>query len=339
MTTAALARVFRFNTAAGRIVRRLRRRRARSLLTIVAYHRVGDGPDAFSHGGAAFHTLRQLDAHMEYLATHFRPVALRNALATIDRGHPLDRAVIVTFDDGLADSLRVAAPILRRHGIPMTIGVCTSVVGNRDLLWRHKLAWLEANGHGPSLRSALIDALRPTDDTTQPDESLAAFTRRCYRHAVIPRLLDEFLARAGTSAAELAARHRLYLEPEQIASADRDWIDFANHTHAHPVLSQLTEAQQAAEIATARDLLHKWTGRPPTALILPFGLKDAYTSATVRIAEQLGHRVVLDLRRRLNPAGRPPLDWSRFPAPNGSEEEFAQVVEAWPGGPADESVR
>ncbi len=55
------------------------------------------------------------------------------------------KAVVITMDDGYRDNFEQAFPILRRHGIPATVFVVTSVVGDaKHLSWPH-IAQLQKN--------------------------------------------------------------------------------------------------------------------------------------------------------------------------------------------------
>ena len=53
-----------------------------------------------------------------------------------------ERAVAVTFDDGYADNLEIAAPILAEHGIPATLFVATGLVDADGPPWWDRLASL-----------------------------------------------------------------------------------------------------------------------------------------------------------------------------------------------------
>lgn len=315
-----------FHTWSGRLVRHIRRRRNDQCINIVTYHSVSSRASFLTDGTSLRHDPATFERQIDYLAEHYNPIRLSSLISALDQETMPERAVVVTFDDGYADTLRRVLPILYRRRFPMTVFPVTSVVGNRDLLWQHKLAWLLANGNESRVREALKDAGYPPQDET---ESLTAFTRRCYR-ADLPEILEEVLRTAGTRGERLAASLRPYLEPEEIAEADPDLVEFGNHTHTHPVLSALNEEEQQQELVTARDALTRWTGLAPIALAYPFGLKRHYDENTKRLAKKTGHRAALDMRRRINVGAVDPFELSRKPAPCGSLEAFEKQIEDWP---------
>ena len=104
-------------------------------LRVLTYHRVNDGHpgDRLSISTEAF------AAQMETLARSGRPVVrLEDAVSEMraDRTLP-EGAVALTFDDGYADNLSEALPVLDRHGFPAVFFVVTGVVGTPATIERY----------------------------------------------------------------------------------------------------------------------------------------------------------------------------------------------------------
>jgi peptidoglycan/xylan/chitin deacetylase (PgdA/CDA1 family) len=106
-------------------------------VVVLIYHRVGGGADTeIDLDPAVF------DEQMAWLAESGRGVSLDAALERLAGPEPGDddaggRAadpVVVTFDDGTADLVDVALPILVRHGVPATVYVATRHV-DEQLPW------------------------------------------------------------------------------------------------------------------------------------------------------------------------------------------------------------
>jgi len=315
-----------FQGVTGRLVRRLRRRYNEHCITILTYHSIAVEKSIFTDGTGLRHHPSEFERQVDYLATNYNLIGLRELVDMLARQEQPRRAVVLTFDDGYAGTLRQAMPILYRRRIPMTVFPVTSVIGNHDLLWQHKLAWLLANGHEARVR----DALRAEGwDLGDGDTPVTDYVRRNYR-IQLPMVLDGVLEMVGQRASALAAQYRPYLEPEEITGADAEFVEFGNHTDTHPVLSALSVEQQLAEIITARKTLTHLTGYPPSALAYPFGLKAHYNEETERLARDTGHLAALDMRRRINVGPVSPFDLSRQPAIHGTQAEFEMMVETWP---------
>ncbi len=315
-----------FETWSGRFVRLLRRRHNDACINIITYHSVSKQKSIFTAGTDLRHDPEAFERHVDYVAAHYKPISLTSLIEHLERGEVPPRAVVFTFDDGYADTLSCAYPILFRRRIPMTIFPATAVIGNIDLLWQHKLAWLSANG----LQTRAIEVLAAAGyPQREPGENLMHYGRRCYRHD-LTEVLEEALNSVGTSGSALANEFRPYIESDSVAEADPEFVEFGNHTHTHAVLSALTEAAQREEITLARDILNSLTGRPPVAMAYPFGLKSHYDEVTRRIVKETGHRAALDLRRRMNLGHVDPYELSRKPATCGEQAEFERMIEDWP---------
>ncbi|HEX4902863.1 MAG TPA: polysaccharide deacetylase family protein [Acidimicrobiales bacterium] len=92
-------------------------------ITILIYHRVGGRtPVSVDLPTSLF------DEQMAYLAERTNVLSLTKAADLLDAGETPDDArphVVVTFDDGTADFVDEALPVLVRHGVPATYYLAT----------------------------------------------------------------------------------------------------------------------------------------------------------------------------------------------------------------------
>src|SRR5581483_11142408 len=157
---------------------------------VLAYHRIG------GHGppGMVSATPRAFARQMRWLAGTGRAASLDDVLSA--RTLP-PSPVLVTFDDAYADFAERAWPVLRRHGIPVTLFVPTAFPGDPErAFWWDRLHLAIAAGGAPLVTP--IGRLRL-------DSALAR--RRAYRalreevkarpHDEAMALVDELVARLG----------------------------------------------------------------------------------------------------------------------------------------------
>src|SRR5437868_15426821 len=87
---------------------------------------------------------------MDWIKTWFNVLALPEAIERIRAGDLTARAAAITFDDGYANNLTVALPILQETELPATFFIATGyVTGGRK--WHAKLSDLVRKANGPQL--------------------------------------------------------------------------------------------------------------------------------------------------------------------------------------------
>ena len=79
---------------------------------------------------------------IETLARDWTPISLSELVEGVGRRQLPERAVAVTFDDGYADNLELAAPILLGHRIPATLFVAAELIDAGGPPWWDELASL-----------------------------------------------------------------------------------------------------------------------------------------------------------------------------------------------------
>jgi peptidoglycan/xylan/chitin deacetylase (PgdA/CDA1 family) len=101
---------------------------ARHGVRILAYHGVETSPsNPFSV------SVENFEKQIALIASHFDvidfPTFLRWRKGAYESGRP---KILLTFDDGFANNLALAAPILRKYGVPATFFVIASKLDGRD---------------------------------------------------------------------------------------------------------------------------------------------------------------------------------------------------------------
>jgi peptidoglycan/xylan/chitin deacetylase (PgdA/CDA1 family) len=173
------------------------------------------------------------DRHLTHLAAEgYTALTVRDLVARVhDGAAPLpERAVVITFDDGLADFHAQAWPLLRRHGLTATVFVATAFVGGtsewlaplgegrRPMMSWEQIAELSADGiecaaHGHEhLQLDTISVGRAWADIAQSRRALEPVVGEvssfAYPHGYFTRCVQRLVAQAGFRGA-CAVRHAL----------------------------------------------------------------------------------------------------------------------------------
>lgn len=101
-------------------------RRPAAGLVVLIYHRVGART-----GVRVDLPTPTFDAQIDALADTGSVLTMDAAVERLSRGEDLRGHVVVTFDDGTADFVDDALPVLHRHGVPATLYVATAHIEER----------------------------------------------------------------------------------------------------------------------------------------------------------------------------------------------------------------
>jgi len=286
------------------------RRRALILL----YHRV-------ALLDSDIHKLSVTPAHfaeqLEVLRKYTRPIGLRQLAQAVRESRVPRRAVIITFDDGYADNLYNAKPLLERFDIPATVFVTSGYLGQQREFWWDELERvllqsgtlpealrLNVNGdvhewslNGAAHASEESDAERHLGQEVKEKSNLnqRLFLYRSVHQLLRPMpdemrrwLLDELVTWAGGGLAAVDPEHLPMSPAEVIRLADGNMIEVGAHTVTHPVLSKIPVDVQQSEITKGKIHLEDILGRSVVSFAYPFGTRSDYTEQTTAIVRQAG---------------------------------------------------
>lgn len=97
----------------------------RQTAVVVTFHRVNDIDDS----DPLTVSVEAFERHCRFFRRYFTVVPLRDLVAKLEQGAPIDRHLAITFDDGHRDNYQNARPILERLSLPATFFVVTDWLG------------------------------------------------------------------------------------------------------------------------------------------------------------------------------------------------------------------
>ncbi len=331
----------------GRLRRAANRLRPKTL--VLLYHRVNRVP---LDPQLLCVTPEHFVEHLAVIRRAYRTVALPDLLAGLGGRLWRDRQVVLTFDDGYADNLDAAQPLLAQQEVPATVFVTAGMLdSDREYWWdeleriflatpdlppRLSLA-LEGQEHTWDLPAAAADA---------PGWNVLLPGPRSARQVVYAELMSLLRplspAARGTALAELFAWAGLSraARPGQRALSSTELrqleagclVAAGAHTLTHSVLASLPLPQQWAEITAGKTVLEACLAHPVPAFSYPFGGRGDYTLETVRLVREAGFACAC--------ANFPaPVMWGvdhfqlpRFLVRDWDGPEFARRLEVWFAG-------
>jgi peptidoglycan/xylan/chitin deacetylase (PgdA/CDA1 family) len=297
-------------------------------------------------------TPAQLEAQLRVLASAGDFVSAEQIRAAIRGNDSLpERAIVVTFDDGLREQYEHAWPILQRLGIPAIFFINTGPVASGKVLQVHKIHLLRANVSPPELADKL--QMRAADQGINFDldsECEAALVHYNYDSPQAARLkyllnfslnaaerdllVEVLFAEMFPGQEETISQH-LYMNVEQIRELGRHG-SIGTHTHEHLPLGLLPATQAERQLALSLSHLQEWVGYRPFALSYPYGARNACSFDVGNMAARLGIEFAFTMERAGNRDLLQSLHLARFDCNDlpGGKAALWQSVDMFDSVPA-----
>jgi glycosyltransferase involved in cell wall biosynthesis/peptidoglycan/xylan/chitin deacetylase (PgdA/CDA1 family) len=201
------------------------------------------------------------------------------------------RLCAVSFDDGYADNLELAQPLLAEAGVPWTLFVASDPVDHGGALWFERLATLLR----PRLRDPALAALGRDHAALReiPAAVAGAPTARAAVRAAVRLLKDQPTAAREAAEAALvaafgappAAELPRFLDWDGVRALRAAGVEIGGHTRSHPILPRTDPDRARAEIVGGRERLEAELGMPVAGFASPNGDLD---DTAVRLVGEAG---------------------------------------------------
>jgi peptidoglycan/xylan/chitin deacetylase (PgdA/CDA1 family) len=250
--------------------------------------------------------------HLAVIKRTFQPVQLEGLAQALEQPTSGRPPVAITFDDGYADNLHAALPLLEQNGVPATFFITTGNITQHADFWWDTLErlWLSPGTLPSVLRLTVagqshewqLGEWAEYSETARnshrhwrawqapPTPRHAAFTALWeLLHPLHPEVLRPLIAQMQAWAGLAAEpRPRVLDLDELLCLARSDLADFGSHTVTHPSLSVLSLSEQQVEMEESKRWLTEVLERPVRSFSYPFGQIVDYGPDTVALARAAG---------------------------------------------------
>ncbi len=220
-------------------------------LSVFIYHRVLPEPDPLFPGEVDRVRFTQ---HLRWITRWFKVLPLAQAVQMLRDGTLPAGSAAITFDDGYADNVHHAAPVLQDHGATATLFVATGFLDG-GCMWNDRVieairASRKEHIHLPNLLSAPV----PLTTIEARQQAIRHLLGRIKYLPHIERLeaVDSIVRAAGAQ-----GDPQLMLSTAEL----RRWCQLGNdvggHTVTHPILSSLDDHVAREEISAGRARLQE----------------------------------------------------------------------------------
>lgn len=276
------------------------------MLVVVSYHYVrerypGNGQGIIGITPALF--ARQLELLSQ---TGARFVAGADVVAAVEGTARLpERAILITFDDGLREHYEEALPVLDRMGIPGLFFVNTHPIARQCVSGVHQIHLLQAELGAAAFLKRLVEAAAGRGVALPAHLDAEKIARQYpwdgYEAGRLKYLLNFGLSREASGqlvervfeetfpGREAALSRAFYLSREQVARMSERGL-IGTHGWKHVPMGLMAPEVGAEMVERSVEDLERWTGIRPKTMSYPYGQRDAATPEVAAVARRVGIR-------------------------------------------------
>jgi len=263
------------------------------------------------------------EAQIRYFRSTANIITLQKYLEHVDEGKQLlDKSVVITFDDGYKDNLTIAAPILRKYGVPATFFVATGYIGTGKMKWEDQLSCMIRRSKAEFVSLAPLSGDVSFNIDSEKD-----------KFRVINALVNVLgnLNQPERAQALKELREQLKVELADQADVMMTWDDIrqlantrefsiGSHTVTHEKLTRISIDVARWEVEYSKEHIEKEIARPVTSFSYPNG---DFNDDVIAIVKNAGYASAGTIEYGKNGIRSNPFRLRRVIAPDQSGARFS----------------
>jgi peptidoglycan/xylan/chitin deacetylase (PgdA/CDA1 family) len=305
--------------------RRWLKSRLKPRAMILGYHRVvNTASDAFDICVSP----ENFSQHLEILQRDYHPISLNQMASGLLAGTLPHKSVAVTFDDGYADNLSNAKPLLERFGVPAAVFVSPGNLG-QEFWWDQ----LERMVTSPARLPESIQLRIGGEAFEWNGGERRQLLNELYNH-LLPLKTESRADTINTIKNILGSlqleqpEHRALLPSEMIELQNDGLIEIGAHTMTHPILSRLPISEQEKEIRESKVVIENILGKTVSGFAYPNGF---YTERTETLVKEMGFNYACSSLRDVIWHSQQVYHLPRFWPKDWNGERFSRDLKLWLG--------
>jgi peptidoglycan/xylan/chitin deacetylase (PgdA/CDA1 family) len=275
---------------------------------MVMYHYVQDGP------GMKGLTSDEFRNQLLHLKEEYKIVSMTEALTP---GND-ERTCVLTFDDGLKDSVTTILPVMKELNVKGTFFVPASIIKQKKILHVQKrhllLSKIGTEVFVEELNNRLPDALQISADPVFKADYLDDLLTCSLKwmldfldfDIIDPILSDVFKKYIGD---EEEIFDEIYLSGDDLYLLLNEGMEIGVHGHSHRQLGEMSFKEQEHEMVSAKDILMPFVLDKPLYISYPSG---SYNPLTLRLAEYYGYEAGVTILKHGNGSSTNRFELGRY---------------------------
>jgi peptidoglycan/xylan/chitin deacetylase (PgdA/CDA1 family) len=262
---------------------------------ILLYHGIVDDSSKYlNKGPVVHHPIKHFKREILFLKRHFQILSMDEVVNHLKFGKGFRRpSIAITFDDGYLDNYTLAYPFLKKHGVPGTIYLATSLIGTTDRTWTDQigLAFLETQKDYfdfPALFGDKRVPIKTKEEKRQANIKVAEALKLRpddERRELIRKLFE---ALEVGEKCEGDCGDRIMLNWDEVLEMTKNGITIGSHSHTHPILSRMPIQEAREEISNSKEVLEKNLDIKVKHFSFPNGREEDFSEELRDYCQEIG---------------------------------------------------
>jgi peptidoglycan/xylan/chitin deacetylase (PgdA/CDA1 family) len=291
-------------------------------LSILIFHRVLPQTDPLFPSET---TAETFDNQLTQLKSVFNILPLPEAVKRLQANTLPACPACITFDDGYADNVTQALPLLKKHGLHATFFIATYYLNSRRMF---NDTVIEALRRSPLESLDLSDLELGTHSLKSLDERSAAIGN------ILSKVKYQPLHQREDTVNEIARRAKsgelpddLMMTTRQLMELHDAGMEIGGHTHRHPILAKLNDDQVRDEIAAGKIWLENTLGKRIRLFAYPNGKPGVdYLPEHAKIVRELGFDAAVSTTPGVSTSRTDPFRLHRFTPWSSAPSRFIPLL-------------
>ena len=274
--------------------------------------------------------------HMNALRKYAHPIGLSKLVQSLKQNVLPPKSVAVTFDDGYADTLYIAKPILEKYDIPATAFICTGYMG-REFWWDELERLVLCSQSDPRALHLQAGGIQFKWNAPQMHSEMdhlkarGQFCRGLYHFLLSLDVEDQNdamdLIRSWSEGSFPGiSTPRAMSQEELLRLVDGGLIELGAHTRHHVMLPQLALERQREEIQSSKRDLEVLLSEKIAGFSYPNGRA---TVDAKRFVREMGFSYACTSLHDVIRPGSDVYELTRFWQQDVDEERFVERLSRW----------
>lgn len=259
---------------------------------VLLYHRVSD---YVTDPQLLCVTPENFDKQIKYLVEKYNVLSVEEFYSIISKNEKFpEKSVLITFDDGYADNLTFALPILEKYSAQALFYICPGNFETDTEFW-----WDEVERH-ILLSSEFPEAFnleiagRKVTSSKDKNERLKLYNEllpvlRSMEFRMRDEVIASIAAMTGNSLPRKSHRSMTWAELKAMVKSPSAVI--GAHTIHHPSLAVCTPENQKHEISFSKMIIEEKLNLSVEHFSYPFGTRSDFNETTQKIVKECGFKM------------------------------------------------